>query len=84
MRFEDFWLFEEFDHQNSCSIKDFRSLARVEKNQLHASRFDKNHFFFVDFQIWFCKSKRRIDNDDENLREEYERDDQTLQQERHK
>jgi hypothetical protein len=83
-RLEDFWLFEKFDHQNSCSIKDLRSSARAEKNQSHASRFDKNHFFSVDFQIWFCESERKIDNVDENLRKEFERDDQTLQQKRYK
>jgi hypothetical protein len=31
-RFKDFWLFEKLNHQNSCSIKDLRSSARVEKN----------------------------------------------------
>jgi hypothetical protein len=41
-------------------------------------------FFSVDFQIWFCESKRKIDSDDENFREESEHDDQTLQQKRHK
>ncbi len=84
MRFEDLWLSEKLDHQNSCLIKNLRSSARAEKNQSHASRSDKNYFLFVDFQIWFCESKKRIDNDDENLREEFERDDQTLQQKRHK
>jgi hypothetical protein len=83
-RLEDFWLFEKLDHQNSCSIKDLRSSARIEWNQSHASRFDKNHFFSVDFQIWFCESEKRIDSDDKNLREESECDDQTLQQKRHK
>ncbi len=78
-RSEDLWLFEELDHQNSCLIKDLRSAARVEKNQLHASRFDKNHFFFVDFQVWLSESEKRTDRDDENLREESECADQTLQ-----
>ncbi len=83
-RFEDLWLSEELDHQNSCSIRDLRSSARAEKSQSHASRFDRNHLLSVDLQIWFCESKRKADSDDENLREESECDDQTLQQERHR
>jgi hypothetical protein len=58
-RFEDFWLFEELDHQNSRSIKNLRSSARVEKSQSHASRSDRNHLLSDDFQVRFCESKKK-------------------------
>ncbi len=58
-RSEDFWLFEELDHQDLCSIKDLRSLTRVERNQLHASRFDKNYLLSVYFQVWLCELKKK-------------------------
>jgi hypothetical protein len=74
-RSENLWLSEELDHQNSCLIRDLRFTARAEEDQSHVSRFDRNHFFSVDLQVWLSESEKRTDRDDESLREESECDD---------
>jgi hypothetical protein len=56
-------------------ILDFQRVLK-EINYMHRDLTKIN--FFVDSQVWFCESERRIVSDDENLREEFEHDNQTL------
>jgi hypothetical protein len=49
-------------------------LQRVSRKVTYMHRDLTKKIFFIDLQVWFRESKRRVVNDDENLREESERD----------